>query len=196
MRAVLRDYGNQVDPPTRKLFEAEIAQAEGRYLDAIKLQEGIPVDNALVRSLWIGSLYYAAGDAARAEENFRRAEAVGLDGAKRATFPDYELPLALVQSMLGQHATALETVERVRARIPESRDAVNGPAASFVRSFVLVRAGRTDEGYAEVARLLRVPFGDNSGASAELFFGPGDPVALLTKGDSRFDELINHPPRL
>ncbi len=196
MRAALRDYGNQVDPPTRKLFEAEIAQAEGRYLEAIKLQEGVPVDNALVRSLWIGSLYYAAGDTVRAEENFRRAEAIGLEGATRLQQVDYEIPLAVVQSMLGQHAAALETVERVRARIPESRDAVNGPAASFVRSFILVRAGRTEEGYAEVARLLRVPFGDNSGASADLFFGPGDPIALLAKDDPRFDELMNHPPRL
>ncbi len=193
MRAALRDHGNEFDPRTRTWFEAEIAQAEGRYLDAIKLQEGLPVEDALWRSLWIGSLYYAAGDPARAEENFRRAEAAGLDGAKRSTLSDYELPLAVVQSMLGQHATALETVERVRARNPESRDAVNGPAASFVRSFVLVRAGRTEEGYAEVARLLRVPFGDNAGY---LFFGPRDPISLLTLGDPRFDELINHPPRL
>ncbi len=193
MRAALRDYGTQIAPPARKLFEAEIAQAEGRYLEAIKLQEGVPVDDEMQRSLWIGSLYYAAGDRARAEESFRRAEASGLEAAKGGQQADYELALAVVQSMLGQHATALETVDRVRAGIPESRDAVNGPVASLVRSFILVRVGRTEEGYAEVARLLRVPFGN---PREDHFFGPRDPISLLTLGDPRFDELINHPPRL
>ena len=58
------------------------------------------------------------------------------------------LLLATLQSMLGKHDEALATVEAARAQMPEARDAINGPQASFVRSVILVRAGRTEEGYA------------------------------------------------
>ena len=58
---------------------------------------------------------------------------------------------------------------------------------SFARSVILVRAGRSEEGYAEVARLLHVPFGG---------LRPFDPLWLLLKDDPHYDELLNHPPRL
>ncbi len=61
--------------------------------------------------------------------------------------------------MLGEHSAALDTIEEARRLAPEARDATNGPPISYVRSVVLVRAGQAEEGYAEVARLLRVPFG-------------------------------------
>ena len=67
----------------------------------------------------------------------------------------------------------------------------DGPSLSFTRSVILVRAGRSAEGYAEVARLLRVPFG----ALADVI-DVADPVRLLLKDDPHYDELINHPPRL
>jgi hypothetical protein len=55
-----------------------------------------------------------------------------------------------------------------------------------------VRAGRTDEGYAEVRRLLQVPFGapldfDSNGVGENL---------LAVKDDPHFDELTKNPPRL
>lgn len=56
---------------------------------------------------------------------------------------------------------------------------------------VLARAGRSDEAYAEVARLLNVPFG----APLVVFDDP-DPVLLLLRDDPHFDALIHHPPRL
>ena len=96
--------------------------------------------------------------------------------------------LAIVQSMLGEHAAALATIEEARTQQPEVRDAINGPQVSFVRSFILVRAGRSEEGYAEVARLLHVPYGGH--------LDPFDPLWLLLKDDPHYDELLNHPPRL
>jgi hypothetical protein len=62
---------------------------------------------------------------------------------------------------------------------------------SFIRSMILVRAGQSAEGYAEVTRLLRVPFG----APTDFVEYPPS-VLLLLKDDSHYDELINHPPRL
>ena len=88
-------------------------------------------------------------------------------------------------------AAAIETMERARSRWPESLDPVNGPAVSFFRSVVLARAGRTAEAYAEIDRLLRVPYG----APTQLFDDP-EPVYLLLKDDPHYDALLHHPPRL
>ncbi len=101
------------------------------------------------------------------------------------------MSVALAQSMLGKHEAALATSELACKLFPEVGDATNGPTASYVRSIVLVRAGRKDEGYAEVARLMRVPFG-----APNLIFDDGDYTSLLTKGDPRFEELNYHPPQL
>ena len=89
-------------------------------------------------------------------------------------------------------AAALATIEALQAEQPESRDATNGPRHSFIRSVILVRAGRSEEGYAEVTRLLRVPFGAPIGD----FMFLSEPVRLLLKDDTHYDELLNHPPRL
>ena len=55
-----------------------------------------------------------------------------------------------------------------------------------------MRAGRSEEGYAEVAHLLRVPFG----SPINFAFGDPEPVLLMLKDDPHYDELINRPPRL
>jgi hypothetical protein len=99
--------------------------------------------------------------------------------------------LAIVQPMLGEHAAALATIEAARAQSPEARDAANGPLVSFMRSVILVRAGRSDEGHVEVARLLHVPFG-----SPLNFYQDVDPVELLLEDEPHYDELLNHRPRL
>jgi TolB-like protein len=192
VRAAWRERGNQVEPPWQKWFEAEIAQLDGHYLDSIRLWESMatnpdPMDHAMR----IGFLYIAAGDAGRAEKSFRDAERVANDLMKRDPETVNLENLALTQSMLGQHAAALETIDKARALSPESNDAINGPQKSFTRSVILVRAGRLDEGYAEVTRLLHVPFG----APIDLLF-LSNPVELLLKDDPHYDELINHPPRL
>ena len=100
--------------------------------------------------------------------------------------------LALAQSMLGEHAAALGNVEILRSAQPEARDPINGPAISFLRSLILVRAGRTAEGYAEVTRLLHVPFG----ALVNLFEDGTAEMLLAVKDDPHYDEIVNTPPRL
>ena len=187
LRVALRDHGDLLDPAGHKEIEAEIAQAEGRYLDAVRLLEAVPNDDALERGGLIGMLYLAAGDAIRAQRSFRGAERFALERQRKSEAVNLRA-LAIVQSMLGEHAAALATIEMARTRQPEARDAINGPQVSFVRSVILVRAGRSEEGYAEVTRLLRVPFGGR--------LDPFDPLWLLLKDDPHYDELLNHPPRL
>ena len=195
LRAALREHGKLLDPLTHKVIEAGIATAEGRYLDAVRLWNEVPpwdpVDPA-GRGEQIGFLYLAAGDVARAQQNFRAAEyAARAMLLGKLLVGDNLARLAMVQSMLGEQAAALASIELARTQIPEARDAINGPSLSFTRSIILVRAGRSAEGYAEVARLLRVPFG----APIDVADFP-DPVRLLLKDDPHYDELINHPPRL
>ncbi len=183
LRVALREHGNEVDQHARAVIEFEVAIAEKRYLDAVRLQDiGWSDENAAYRETFDGILYHAADDESRARESFLAAEAHQLRGSEG---------LAIVQSMLGKHAAALATIDEARARQPESRDAINGPELSFVRSVILVRAGRREEGYAEVNRLLHVPFGAPSWK-----FGYMNCVQLLVKDDPHYDELLHRPPRL
>jgi len=191
LQAALRDHANLLDPAYRKAIEAEIARAEGRYLDAIRLWDAVPSQDPLARGERIGFLYLAAGDPTRAEQSFSGAERYAMRLLQREPAKVDLTQLGLVQSMLGKHAAALATIADAGKKSPEGRDAINGPAVAFARSIVLVRAGRSAEGYAEVERLLRVPFGAPIG-----FFEDPAPELLLLKSDPRYDELINRPPRL
>ena len=175
-----------------KEIEANIAVTEGRYLDAIAAVKQTPVHDPVNRNELIGFWYWGAGDLRSAAQTFRTAERYGREKLKRdPEDTDVLVRLALVESMLGEHAVALDTIERARTAAPEARDAVNGPQTSFVRSVILVRAGRSTEGYAEAVRLLQVPYG----SPAPWLFDEHPEVVIL-KHDPHYDALINHPPRL
>ncbi len=192
LRAALRDHGKLLDSADHKMFEAEIARAEGRYVDAVRLLEEVPRADPLVRGEQLAFLYRAAGDERRATQGFRGVEHDARALRERGPVStETLLKLATAQSLLGEHVAALATIEAARAQDPETLDATNGPIVSFIRSMILVRAGRSADGYAEVTRLLRVPFG----APTDFLNDPA-PVLLLLKDDSHYDELINHPPRL
>jgi tetratricopeptide (TPR) repeat protein len=189
IRALLRDHSALFDPGYLKGIETTIAVAEARYLDAIAAVRQTPFYDPLTRNEVIGLWYSAAGDRRSATQALQIAERLGLEKIKGAPEDTASLEqLAVVQSMLAEHAAALATIDRARA---QARDAVNGPDVSFVRSVVLVRAGRSAEGYAEVTRLLHVPF-----ASPSPYFDGGNPEVVLVKDDPHFDALINHAPRL
>jgi TolB-like protein len=191
LRALLKRPGLSAD--VRKSIEAQLAQGEGRYRDAIALWESRTDAPPPLQLENIAFLYRAAGDSGAAEARFRSLER-DLAAKVRAGATDADdtyKHLALAQSMLGEHAGAIQTIEQARARWPESLDPVNGPPVSFYRSVVLARAGRTAEAYAEINRLLHVPYG----APTVLFDDP-DPVYLLLKDDPHYDALIHHPPRL
>jgi TolB-like protein len=195
LRAALRTLGPKLDRSTRSELESEIAQKEGRYLDAIPLEDALDDQDPLKRNVSKGLFYHAAGDRVRAEKSVRDAARNGLERLQRnpalIEMADFSPWLAVAQSMLGEHAAAIATIDAARVAMPESRDAINGPYVSFVRSIVLVRAGRGEEGYAEVDRLLRVPFGSPTGIIYK-----GAPILLLVKDDPRYDEIVRRPPRL
>jgi TolB-like protein/Flp pilus assembly protein TadD len=192
LRELLRNHGKALDPVPRRFLLAMIARIEKRYLDAVRLWEMQPVNDPPNRALLIGLLYRAAGDSPHAEQRFLAAKHSAQALLARAPTQTSALEaLAVAQSLLGEHGAALESIDRTRAISPEARDAINGPRESFIRSIILMRAGRTSEGEAEVNRLLHVPFGGRIGLVDEF-----DPSLLLVEDDPRYDALINHPPRL
>lgn len=190
LRLALREHGDTLPKEDRTATEAGIARDEGRYLDAINLLQSIP-DKDPVRNLQLGFLYWAAGKGAEAERSFRalkREMTVGLQKSDDYKY-NFRENLALAQSMLGEHATALATIEILRSQVAASHDFLFIPHVAFLRSIILVRAGRSAEGYAEVTRLLHVPFGAPFKLQIE-------ETLLAVKNDPKFDELVNRPPRL
>jgi TolB-like protein len=188
-----REYGGALGTEDRRRAELAIARMEGRYLDAARLLKLMASAKDYGPYLPLGMLYWAGGRPREAEQQFhafvRGAQA---ELQREPNNADVRTRLALTESMLGEHAAALADIEAVHALQPEDRDPVNGPATSFWRSVILVRAGRTTEGYAEVQRLLRVPFG-----APFAFFEDGYAEQLLiVKDDPRYDVIVNNPPRL
>jgi tetratricopeptide (TPR) repeat protein len=192
LRELLRLHGNLIDAQTRYVIEAGIARGEGRYLDEIKVWDKVPIESPASRALLIGFLFWAAGDAGHAEQSFQTVEREARKTIESVpNQADAMVQLALSQSMLGEHTEALATIDAARTIVPEDRDATNGPHLSFIRSIILVRAGRSAEGYAEVNRLLHVPF-----SGRQEYFEETDPELLAVEHDPQYDELVNHPPRL
>jgi hypothetical protein len=195
LRVALHEHGDLLNSDERKGCEAVVAQREHRYEDAAKILDGMQDGTIRQRELAVGMLYLLAGDSERAKERFRRVEANVQNERERdpgGTPGTEELSnLAMAQSFLGKHEEAIATVDQLRARFPESRDAINGPEMSALRSFVLVRAGRLEEGHAEARRLLRVPYGSPTRLHAW-----DEPILFLVKDDAELDELFNHPLRL
>jgi TolB-like protein/Flp pilus assembly protein TadD len=192
LRELLRMHGNLIDPVSRHVIEAGIARGEGRYLDEIKVWDKVPIEAPASRALLIGFLFWGAGDAGHAEQSFRNVEREARKIIEsEPTQTDALAQLALSQSMLGEHAQALASIDAARTIVPEERDATNGPHLSFIRSIILVRAGRSAEGYAEVKRLLHVPF-----SGRQEYFEEADPELLVVEHDPHYDEIVNHPPRL
>jgi tetratricopeptide (TPR) repeat protein len=113
---------------------------------------------------------------------------MGLMKAEIESQPDNSIlwaQMALAHGLLGQRDEALRCVRRSAEIMPESRDAVVGPANSATCALALAWAGERDRALAEVGRLLRVPFGLNVYA-ARVSFRP-------LRDDPRFKTLMADP---
>jgi TolB-like protein len=192
LRVLLATHGNLVGPKNQQIVAVWMAREERRYLDEIKLLDKVPTEDPPSRANLMGFLYWAAGDAVHAKPLFKIVERKARQTTEQEpTQSDAFVRLALAQSVLGEHAAAMASIERARILNPEQSDATNGPHVSFIRSIILVRAGRSAEGYSEVSRLLRVPF-----SGRQEYMEEPDPELVLIEDDPHYDELIHHPPRL
>jgi tetratricopeptide (TPR) repeat protein len=95
------------------------------------------------------------------------------------------LSIALV--LTGKNEEGLRCAEASRDLIPEAKDAVTGPQGSLNYAQVLAWTGDKDRALAELARLLRTPFGEN------IYIARVSPGWWPLHGDPRFEALLADP---
>ncbi len=168
------------------------ARAFGDWEEAIKLDRQQRYYDAYGESRWsqdIAAAYvlWAHGDQAAARTLAEQAILAGkADLAHKPSATDW-LNLAGAQALVGDKAEALRSAQTAKDLIPESRDAVSGPPLSVGYAQVLAWAGEKDRALAELARLLRTPFGEN------IYYAKTSPGWLPLRGDPRFEALVNDP---
>ena len=69
--------------------------------------------------------------------------------------------IALAHALLGEKAEALSAAQKSADLLPESRDAIAGPANSITCLVAFAWVGEKDRALSELQRLFKVPFGAN-----------------------------------
>jgi tetratricopeptide (TPR) repeat protein len=90
-------------------------------------------------------------------------------------------------TLLGEQAQALRAGQKAMELVPELADAVAGPIYSLNLASSLAYFGEKDRALAELARLLRTPYGEN------IYVAKYSPAWFPLHGDPRFEALVNAP---
>ncbi len=93
--------------------------------------------------------------------------------------------LSCAYALVGDKAEAMHFAQTAKDMIPEAKDAVAGPPLSVNYAQMLAWCGEKDRAIAELARLLRTPYGENIHAAKF------SPYWLPLHGDPRFEALVN-----
>ncbi len=127
------------------------------------------------------------GDTAAARARVASALAEGQAELARKPSESTWVTLSTLHIILGNKAEALRCAQAAKDLVPESGDAIAGPPLSLNYAQALAWCGEKDRALAELARLLRTPFGENiHGARLSLGWFP-------LRGDPRFQALVNDP---
>jgi tetratricopeptide (TPR) repeat protein len=89
--------------------------------------------------------------------------------------------------LLGDRTEALRCAQKAMDLVPESKDALSGPAYSLNYASCLAWLGDKDRALAELARLLRTPWGEN------IYSAKTGAAWFPLRGDPRFEALVNDP---
>ena len=95
--------------------------------------------------------------------------------------------LASLYSIAGDKESALRCGRKMLELLPESVDAYAGTGYSLAFAQVLAWTGDKEAALAELARLLRTPFGEHVYAARH------NPGWLPLHADPRFEALLNDP---
>ncbi|HEY4301473.1 MAG TPA: TIR domain-containing protein [Candidatus Didemnitutus sp.] len=178
------------EPIVREIHK-QLCRLQGNYAEALRsdlTEPGIPDAPKWQSDFFVATDTLGAGDEA---------------GAKKLMtdlLPELQAQLkmqpanSLLWTMLGQsevvlgHRTAaLAAAAKLRELVPESTDAVAGPAQSRSRAIILAWAGEKEEALAEFARLLQVPYG------TDVHGDPRDVAWRPLRDDPRFQALLKDP---
>jgi TolB-like protein/Tfp pilus assembly protein PilF len=190
--AIARLTPEQRNQPITLYWLKNWARIFGDWEEAIKLDRQQRYYDGYGESRWsqdITAAYvlWAHGDQAAARTLAEQAILAGkADLAQKPSATDW-MNLAGAQALVGDKAEALRSAQTAKDMVPESRDAVAGPPLSVSYAQVLAWVGEKDRALAELARLLRTPFGEN------IYFAKTSPGWLPLRGDPRFEALVNDP---
>jgi len=169
------------------------ARQKGDFALAVKLDEQLPYFDANSTPHWLqdfitASDHYGSGDEPGGRTRLEKLlPDLKAQLKKEPSNSILWIVAGSTEGALGDRAGALEAVAKVAELVPESKDAVDGPARSLACAQVLAWAGEKDRAIAELARLLRVPYGAN--VHNELH----DPGWLPVRDDPRFKALLDDP---
>ncbi len=154
---------------------------EQRYADVFGEPRGVQDTN--------GALTLAAlGD--RSAARTRATEAVRDLEQQVAIQPTNETlwaSLGQAYALLGDRTESLRCAQRAIDLVPESKDAVVGPINRLAYASCLAWLGDKDRALAELARLLRTPWGEN------IYSAKFGATWFPLRGDPRFEALVNDP---
>lgn len=174
-------------------FRKNWARLTGDYAEAVRLDVQLPYYDSGVEPHWAQEVnvafdYYVGVSKEAGQERIKKVlpELV----AKLGTEPNSALlwsDIGSCQAILGDEEEAVKAADKLKELSPESKDAVDGPRKAAQRAAILAWVGHKDEALAELARLLRTPYGNN------VYIAANDADWLPIHGDPRFEALLNDP---
>jgi TolB-like protein/Flp pilus assembly protein TadD len=168
IRVLLNRSVDEKDKKFLLLMAKSVAAGGGDWPEFARLDrelrtfDGLSQDPTWNQDANSAEIFAESGDmgAARA----RAAEALATMKQVLVSQPDNAQlwsDMGMDQAILGDKEEALASIRKATEILPESRDAVLGPAISQNCAYALMWAGEKERALAEFSRLLRVPYGVN-----------------------------------
>jgi len=168
------------------------ARGTGDWAEAVRLDRAHRYVEIFSEPRWSqdvssAGVLWVHGDQPAARALAQEALSGGKKELEQKPSPTSWVQLSFAYAILGNKAEALRCAQMAKDLIPESKDAVAGPPLSVNYAQILAWVGEKDKALAELARLLRTPFGENiHAAKIGGFWFP-------LKDDPRFLALVNDP---
>ncbi|HUJ42669.1 MAG TPA: TIR domain-containing protein [Opitutaceae bacterium] len=169
------------------------ARLTGDFKQAIRLDQQQQYFDGLDEPHWsqdINAAFVlaASGDMAAARARAEPAlSAMKAELEKQPTSAGLWVGLSGGYALLGDRTQALRAAQKAMELVPESTDAVAGPTYSENLASCLAYLGDKDRALAELARLLRTPYGEN------IYVAKYSPTWFPLHGDPRFEALVDDP---
>ena len=189
---IARLGSNAKDQPTVVYWRKQWARLLGDWAESIKLDGQQRYYDGFGEPHWsqdvsAAFVLWAHGDQAAARALAAKAIPEGkAELAQKPSATAWSI-VAGAYALVGEKTEALRCAQVAKDLTPEAKDAVAGAPLSVNYAQILAWCGEKDRALAELARLLRTPFGENIYA-AKYGFG-----WLPLHDDPQFQALVNDP---
>jgi len=167
------------------------ARLTGDFPLAIRLDQQQRYFDGLEEPHWsqdVNAAFVLAAHGDTAAARARAGEALAVMKAeveKQPTSAGLWVGVSGAYTLLGDKAPALRAAQKAVDLVPESADAVAGPTYTQNLASCLAYLGEKDRALAELARLLRTPYGEN------IYVARASPTWFPLHGDPRFEALVH-----